>query len=601
MKKFRIIPVIAVIGLLASCSIEENNLSNGAELTKDEIAFALNKVSTRSAETVDDESYTSMSIELGDGFYLEESISSMDDLSMNLPETRGVPIYTENLVAKRTENITVSVLKGGETKQTKPNFGPDDYSLLDTENRIWKYRYPGKNPWDVAGSKDEKMFFFVYSDPENKAKNLTYTTTSENDMSVSFEYSSQVGKDAAAAQEDLLFTGKTESKSEYDLSHSKTGIPVTFYHALTAVKFRVGNDNSGETKTIITGVKFSNLKSTGACTIKPNDADNRVSWTTSETTSDFTQTFANPKYNKNSDNTVSFESGDGSNFGDSFYAAAADNNLNNADGSLTFFFIPQTIGDNVTLEVTFRVKTPDTPDGTEITHLIDFGKVIKNGGTNNVTWNAGELRTYTLKPTDVDVKIVDDMEGAIKSNLHITNTGNVDEYIRVMLLGNWCDEDNNIVVGYKYKNKDDEFEEGEDYNTMVKPWFRGGYDDDEDGTYVDPYGEFDKSFTLGEPQGDDNKWERGTGSYFYYTEKIGPGKVNALTDALFQQYELKEVPTIYIPSSTGGRVAAKVHLEFEVVVQAIGVPTKNDGGTETEMTCWEAWSAATGTTIKSKK
>ena len=57
------------------------------------------------------------------------------------------------------------------------------------------------------------------------------------------------------------------------------------------------------------------------------------------------------------------------------------------------------------MEVTFRVKTGDTPDGQEITHEIDFGKLLNEDRDSNVEWKAGQLRTYTLKPLDVDVDI----------------------------------------------------------------------------------------------------------------------------------------------------------------------------------------------------
>ena len=582
MRKFRIIPIIVALCFLASCS-EEENIGNETKLGKDEIAFALNGIKTKSATAVtSNEENAPINIELGNGYYLEESVSSMDELTGQTPETRGIPIYNSNLVEKRTENISVAIVK---KDGTSPSFGPDNYSLFDESNRIWRKKYDGKSPWDAAASDDEDLYFFVYSDPSGEATGISYTAEDEETMSMSFSYTSPTGDNAATKQEDILFTGKAESRSEYYANHVKTGIPVTFYHALTAVKFRVGNDNSGDTKTIITGVKFKNLKYTGTCTVTPN-ATTPVEWTASGSGT-FSQTFSNPTYDATKDNTVSFESGDGSNFGDSFYAAAADNNLNNADGSLTFFFIPQTIGNEVTLEVTFRVKTPDTPNGTEITHLINFGEVIKNGSTNNVTWNAGELRTYTLKPTDVDVEIFDTMDGLKKDALHVTNTGNVDEYVRMMVIGNWYGwetaEDREagkepvILVGYVSSDPTND--------EMVRPWFR------ED----DVYGQFfDDSFKGGRPAAGRTDWLRSSNSYFYYTEKIGPGeKLDPQSTPLFDNYTLpvEQIPTIWVAHATSGtRIeAVGVHLVMEVVIQAIGVPTNNSGD---EIDWKEAWEAA---------
>lgn len=578
MRKIRItIPLIIAATLLFSCSVEENGFGDEANLNQDEIAFSLNKVTTRSAanysSTKDD---NPISIDLGDGFYLEESVSSMDDLLVETPETRGIPIYTNNLVAKRENNISVSIV---EKDEEAPTFGPDIYSLLDDEKRIWKKHYAGQNPWSVAESDDDDLYFFVYSDPTGKSTDFSYVATDEDNMAVSFSYTSPTGENAASKQEDILFTGKAESKSEYFTNHLKTGIPVTFYHALTAVKFRVGNDNSGDTKTIITGVKFSNLKTTGTCTVKPNDADNRVKWDNVGTKGWFSQTFSDPAYDASKDNSVTFTSGDGNGFADSFYAAAADANLNNADGSLTFFFVPQMIANDVTLEVTFKVKTSVSQTGTEITHTINFGEVV-----NNVTWNAGELRTYTLKPSDVDVEIMDDISESEKSNLIIANTGNVHEYVRLIIVGNWYDSSGQILNGYTTDNVSN--------MTMVEPW----------APFRTQYGEFDESFTAGELTGDNaDVWKKGKDGYFYYIEPIGPGEDmhgNAETShtiPLFSTYTVTTVPDIYIPDISGSSrtLAEGVHLVMEVVVQAIEAPYNTS--TETFTKTWnEAWADALG-------
>ena len=87
-------------------------------------------------------------------------------------------------------------------------------------------------------------------------------------------------------------------------------------------------------------------------------------------------------------------------FGNTWYAqtdSVNTKNLNDTTGSKTFWFIPQELTSNVKLTVFFRVKTPDTPDGTEIEVTTNFGEQLAN-----VNWKAGQLRTYSLRPTDVD-------------------------------------------------------------------------------------------------------------------------------------------------------------------------------------------------------
>ena len=589
MRKIRIIiPIVAAVAVSWSCSVQEEIGGGDARLTKDDIAFALKGNPTRAnISSSDVQKEVTASIDLGDGYYLKETVSSIEDMYAGTPETRGIPIYSQNLVAQRSENISVSILKQAGTS---PIFGPDNYALLDDSKLIWHKAYNGESPWDKAGSADEDLYFFVFSDPSNNASITSYNATSEANMAVTFSYTSPT---TGADQEDVIFTGKAESKNDYYPAHEKTGIPVTFNHALTAVKFNVGNDNTGSTKTVITGVKFTNLKKTGTCTVKPYATGNNpvVSWNNVQTPGTFTQTFDNPTYvpddrENNPDGTVSFkESTDFT--GTSFAGAGSEKNLNAADGSLTFFFIPQTIvgGENgVTLEVTFRVKTPDTPNGKEIKHLIDFGTKF-----NNVEWKAGELRTYTLMPEDVDVEIFDRMVGLKKDNLHVTNTGNVPEWVRIMVIGNWYDSNGNILVGYKTDGSG-----GPNDNEMATPWFR-----------EDPvYGQyFDESFIGGHPAAGRTDWVRGTGSYFYYTEKIGPGtQLTPDTNPIFQSYELPadKIPTIYIPSENSStRVAATgVHLVMEVVIQAISTINPETGA---EFKDWkEAWSYATGKEIKEK-
>ena len=186
--------------------------------------------------------------------------------------------------------------------------------------------------------------------------------------------------------------------------------------------------------------------------------------------------------------------------------------------------------------------------------------------------------------------IFDAMSNYTKSNFHVTNTGNVDEYVRVMLMGNWYgwlpDEDPetdepNIMVGYKTSDINDD--------EMVANWF-----------FRDPpFGNgFDDSFKMGVPSGN-NKWIRGTGSYYYYPIIIGAGEKLSSSEALFQTYTLDPawVPEIWIPVGGTRKKAQGVHLVFECAVQAISAK-KSDGTDYAD--CWEAWSAATGTTIGPK-
>ena len=317
----------------------------------------------------------------------------------------------------------------------------------------------------------------------------------------------------------------------------------------------------------------------------------------------FSQDFKNQDWSSEAgvDGTVGYskdaEHPENDKFGDSWYSAAADKNLNNENGEWTFWFIPQEISDDVQLQVYFRVKTKDTQEGTEVIHTINFGELINQvpdpsnpGQTihreHNVKWEAGQLRTYTLKPLDVDVDIFDKLEDYTKSDLHVTNTGNVDEYVRMLVIGNWYGweseasktngDEPSILVGYTSSDPSN--------NEMVTPWSRWNTD----------YGNFDASFLGGELAAERTDWVRASGGY-YYTQKIGPGEKIPNSTPLFSTYTLTEgnIPTIYIPSNTSAtRVPAYgVHLVMEVVVQAIGVPKKENGH---DVWWKQAWYDATG-------
>ena len=596
MKKIYIAFAVLAAATLVSCE-KEQSFNGLTPVAENGIAFSIGNSATRSSESASKafvEKVVSIPVKLenGEAFYLEEYIEDLNPT----PTTKGTPLYTVNV---GTLNSTLGVYT--------PGFGDVAFDRMDDEmydnkdeslGKGWRYQhvYPGADPWP---DEDTPVDFYlnipssptnvVFSSREDKVTTFTYTSPS-----------------TGAAQEDIIFGQTSISKAEHD-GYLPYGAPVLMYHALTGVKFRNGHANNNPTKTVITKVKIIGLRSTGTCTFDLESEDGIIVWDRLDNSTSFTQEFTNQAWSAASgvDGTVTYTSSDGK-FGDSWYAAAADKNLNDADGSLTFWFIPQLIDENVTLEVTFRVKTADTQDGKEITHSINFGEQLAAKSTE---WKAGQLRTYTLKPRDVDVKIVDQMVGLKKSDLHVTNTGNVDEFVRIMVIGNWygwetqADKENgkepDIMVGYKYSGAEGEtIASGDNVNTMIDPWFR---EDEVYGQY------FDESFKGGLPKAGRTDWVRGTGSYFYFTKKIGPGEgiydgdTDSSTAPLFLSYELpaEKIPTIYIPVTTSNvRVpAVGVHLKMEIVVQAIGT-TKPDGTEYAD--CWAAWTAATGKTIEIK-
>ena len=587
---------MAVLGTVALVSCErEKSFDELTPIGENGVAFTIGAVSTRSAEAVANVE-RGVTIPLGtdnegNDFFLEETI---EDLNPS-PATKGAPAYTVN-VGNLYSTMGVYAATG--------KFGDASFEVMDmydhkgdpsdpkapvtanpeaTKGDGWRYHHNySADPWPT--NKDEKVDFFLRMPAvATGVSNLKY-----DNQKITFNYSSQQD---GAVQQDILFSHTSISKNEHN-GYLPNGAPVLMYHALTGVKFRSGSANNGPTKTIITKVVLSGLNDRGIGTFDPST--NTFSWPANDqgmSLGSFSLGYENTAWSEaaNQDNTVSYEKDTenpkNNKFGDSWYSAAADKNLNNEDGSLTFWLIPQTINKNVTLKVTFFVKTKNTPNGTEITHTIKLGEKLEN-----VEWKAGQLRTYTLDPKDVDVDIFDEMNDYTKNNLEVTNTGNVDEYVRVMLMGNWYgwlpDQDPSkvepsILVGYTTPNIND--------YTMVQNWY---FRDD---TFGDG---FDDTFKKGVPA-NGNRWIRGTGSYYYWPDIIGAGEKLSSSSTLFKSYKLEEewIPEIWIPVGSKREKAKGVHLVFECAVQAIGAKKPDGSGNYT----WqEAWSAATGETIEAK-
>ena len=586
MKRYYIISAVVLAMAMTACQ-KERGFSELPPVPENGIAFTVNNTFTKAGvqgESVAASSGVEIKIDKpvnGEVLAFEETIEELNPI----PATKGSPAYTSN-VGTLYPSMGVYVEGQGDADFTVMESAMEyDHDKNDASKGLgWRYQhvYPGKAPWP---DKTTPVDFYL-SMPAG-ATGVTFT--SRADKQITFNYTSP---STGAAQQDILFGQTSISKETHD-GYLPNGVPVTMFHALSGVKFRSGNNNSGQTKTIITGVELYNLNDGGKCVF--DAASGKFRWTDlSMTLGSFSQGFTNQAWSEAEgvDGTIGSNTGAAANWnsslqGTSWTAAAADHNLNDADGSLTFWFIPQVITEDVVLKVTFRVKTKDTPDGTEITHTINFGEQL---AAKNVEWKAGQLRTYTLEPKDVDVDIFDEMSGLVKSNFHVTNTGNVDEYVRVMLMGNWYgwlpDQDPakvepSILVGYKTSDINDD--------RMVDNWFFRS----------EPFGNgFDDTFKKGVPA-NGNKWIRGTGSYYYYPEIIGAGEKLSGTDNLFISYTLDPawVPDIWIPVGATRQKAQGVHLVFECAVQAIGAKKPDGSGNYT----WqEAWSAAIGTTIGPK-
>ncbi len=577
--------------MLSACQNEEINTD--IEITEGVSAFKVKAVATRSEAVANSSEIASITTPDGQTFVLGETVTSLDEVYSSAPETRGTPAFTQNVAALyQTFNAVAQLSNGNQAfAQTA-----DATYKYNESNDMWEHSY-GEDIWGQVGNEYTKLptWFFMRMPASadgvtNGAAGLTYERVSNETVpqgKIKFNYTTPA---TAAAQKDILFTTKYRTEA-------KNGEEIIFYHALTGIKFANFFDYSlnegayAKAETIIKEVKISGLNNTGHCTITPaapnsgKKSSEVVVWDSVEGSGTYTQAIDHDfaVYDKNlfPDGTLD--------------PNASKNNLNKDDGSLTFFFIPQTLTKDVTFEIKFDVSLK-TLDGTTVTStektFSDVVLTVKLADVldaKHLTWKAGELHTYTLWPRAIGVKISDKMNEAKdkKSDVVVKNTGNTWQYVRVNLVGNWVGKvtkdaagttsNPTILMGYSNAT----IKEGTSATavppqyaneTETQPW------NDKDG-YTN-YGKFvnltPKSDVI--PAAADhtvNNWVR-YDKYYYYTKAIGPN--DAITNPLFESYTVYTSPEFWIPDLMGvRRLAQDVHLEMDLMVEAIEAPTDATG------------------------
>lgn len=592
MKKIYI--TLAVLSLAAiintACDNREEEIGGDTELSSDVIAFSLKGISTRaevsSIETSDEVNIIPLGTDdQNNNFFLEESV-----IDLEAPVTRGTPVYTSNAMK----------VHGNAIATYAPAIQNDVFNVEYDETKDVFMKAFGREIWPAGTEQNPSSLEFYMNWPVNPTG---VNISSRTGGKITFTYESPV---TAADQQDILFTYRNISKADYDANDGKADI--LFHHALTGVKFATKNTESDAV--VIKEVKFTGLKTKGTCIVTPT-AENgayvdipanyssagAVAWTLGTDT----KTIESGKFPTNkADNVdvsnilVDFTQGGGSftnngSYPASFAASGNTNNLNDGDATQTFWLIPQAMTNDIKLEITYTVKGGnETTDGT---WTIDFGKVL---AAKNVKWEAGQLRTYTIKVDDVNVKIKDDVTvngtesdgytGSIKDNVVITNTGNTDAFIRAAIVGQWLDEEGNPVFGFTdavngnlLKTVDSWYEDQFVNKNRVQGTFLNLAGYDQDNEY--------------------NDWVYNTTDGYYYYKNVVPPYNEAnpsanATKALFTSYTVGEAPNTEIAG-----IGKKIYFVLEIATQAISAKKQNtdnyqdEGGKAAWQLAWENASA----------
>ena len=585
MKKIHIVMAVLATAALASCQQEKS--FNDEKLSENSVVFTISGGATRAAEaTPEVRQGVVIPLETEDGskFFLEETVVNLNEIG---PATKGTPAYTENLGSLYKNDLSVYAAEGTFGTATYENMETSMYARKDeAQGEGWRYQhnYNG-DPWPKDGS---AVGFYLNMPAAPTGVSITGRTGGK----FTFTYTSPT---TAAEQQDILFAYRSMTKEQHH-GFLPNGAPVLFQHALTAVKFAIGNDDDdiSSNNIAITEVIFNGLVNTGTCEISPsaetNYTDNKTTYSSAGVTSWPTKsaTANNTISSGTYSGTVNYTSGSNNKFGDSWYSAGNEKNLNDANGTQTFWLIPQTVSSGVTLTIKYTFA------GTPGEWTIDFGKVL---AAKSVNWQAGELRTYTIKVDDVNVKIEDHVtiadptevevedaatgetltsyKGSKKNAVTIQNTANTDVYIRAALIGQWLDEESgDPVFGYTDYTSN-EFK-------SVDSWYQDQF--------------VNKNQKQGKFTGlPGTKWTLKDDGYYYYSDPVAPGKIigtapaNAtnksdyLGNPLFTEYEVGDAPA----AAVAGQVR-QIYFVLEIATQAISAK-KIDG---TYYTVDEAWANA---------
>lgn len=555
MRKNTLLAVMTVfLAMLASSCIREKNFETYTP-EPNEISFVLEGVATRSGEAapLQVNTYGLGTDDEGHLFTLKETV--MDMGSVGAPaETRGTPVFTENVQDVLGSEFG-SVVYG--TDGTVIDDGP---FVAMADGFRWRRDF-GFDPFKVS---DPLTFFLHMPVSPVGVSNLTYN---KREGSIAFDYTSP---EKASDQQDVIFARRVLTaetyRSEYEANQ---GAALLFRHALTGVKFALSPDRNstttdrqpaGEVQTFITKVEFIGMKDKGHAKFLQDETEETYTdkkdtyssassfvWTLDDTsTKSFTQTFT-------SDDIQDFDQDDAADKvhgPESFYEAGQLRNLNKDDASLTFWFVPQDMTADVKLKVTFYVWDGES-QGKEYTLELNLGEQILERDAAATegrykSWKAGQLRTFTLDPTLVDVSITDEVseDHLVKSDVQIRNTGNKDAYIRVAIVGNWVDRyTKEILMGIP----------GTDPDTGDRTF-----------TPIDPWSETDTAQGTFEGLGGSGAWVRQDDGFWYFKQAVPAGKLPGETAT-----GGTHVPLFISYTRTATAPIDGTELKLDLIVQAV--------------------------------
>ena len=575
MKKQLCLAALAVLGVLTCSCINEREFVQ-YEPEPDAISFVLGSTLTRAEKEAHPQvnRYSLGTDDNGHLFTLEETVTWLDDIG-DSPATRGTPAYTENL-----QDVHGSAFIGRAYNATSGAEVIEDGAFYAMEDGVRWRRAFGFDPWPES---DDLTFFIRMPVDAPGLSDLVYNATNET---ISFNYQTP---ETAEDQQDILFAKTRLDKDTYMSAYeSNGGASILLRHALTGIKFAIasdvndadeetGNFPENKVETYITKVEFLGLISKASAVYSQDDSQESAgttgdvanthssktsfTWTPDLTSRDavFSQeytedniiTYANPYEQQSGEGEID----DNVHAAESFYQAGNERNLNDETASLTFWFIPQVMTADVKVRVTFYVWNGQNA-GELVTRELNLGSEIlrqhnQNVSDLNLNWQAGQIRTFKLSPTSIDVDLTVEPDPDIANTIAtpvIRNIGNKEAYLRVAIVGNWVDSERKIYMG----------DIGTDENTGNRTY-----------TAITPWSEDNTTFGTFTNLGASGAWVKKTDGFWYYTQAVPAGLKPGETASggayvpLFEKYTKGTPP---IPD---------VDLMLDLAVQAVDAKAGN--------------------------
>lgn len=393
------------------------------------------------------------------------------DATAGKPESRGTYYTTGKITKFQGEAFTTT-----GNRFFNETFTVDGSNIVNT-GRFWPADGVALNFYGYKKSNDNGTMTTPTID--NSAKTITFSYT----MPAAEAADASGNFHDAEKQPDLVFA-IVPSKTK-----TSENVPMPFHHALSAITFKVGT-MPADTK--VKSIALTDCYTSGKCEVKSvtgtgKESDVQFTWTGQEGTAKYEQSF-----NK---------------------LASEGPELGGVEK--TFLLIPQTYTDAQKLIITFQIKEY-SGTGENEWHTYTMEKPMKDI-IAGIAADSHYTFTIGITKDEVGIEVDDQVDGKVKKNVSITNTGIAKGWVRAAIVGYWLRIDDIMI-----------------------PW---SVDDTTVGTLV----------TGSEWS---NYWVKGIDGYFYYKQVLERGK---------QTYPLFETYTVTV----GAPPVENAVLEINVLAQIV--------------------------------